>query len=176
MRTSAPGCSEPFCWQASERGFTLIELLVVMVIVAVGLAAAVIALRPDHRAVVRHEGDRLAALLGLAGEESGVSGLSLAWVGRADGYEFQARELTELGPEWTVVRGDDLLHPRQLPEGALIRSIVVDGRALEFGQRVPLGETVTHELAVEIAVGGERVVVTGSAGRFESAPVAEAGS
>jgi len=176
MRTSAPGCSDPPCRQNGARGFTLIELLVVLVIVAAGLTLAVIALRPDHRAVVRHEGDRLAALLDLAGEESGVSGLSLAWVGKADGYEFHARELTELGPEWTLVRGDDLLHPRQLPQGALIRSIVVDGQPLEFGQRVPLGDTATNELAVEIAVGDARVVVSGSAGRFESAPVVEAGS
>jgi type II secretion system protein H len=176
MRTSAPGCSERSCRETIDRGFTLIELLVVLVIISVGLAVAVIALRPDHSAVVRQEGERLAALLGLAGEESGVNGMPLAWVGNESGYEFQARELTDQGPDWTVIRGDDLLHPRQLPTGATIRSIQMDGQTLEFGQRVPLGNRTTHDLSVEIALGEARVKVTGKAGRFKSAPAAGDGT
>ncbi len=173
MRTSAPGCSERGCRRAIDRGFTLIELLVVLVIISVGLSVAVIALRPDSRAVVREEGDRLAILLGLADEESGVNGMPLAWVGRESGYEFQARELTDQGPEWTVIRGDDLLHPRQLPTGTTIRSIQVDGQALAFGQRVPLGSRATYDLAVEIVLGEDRFKVTGKAGQFKSVPVGE---
>ena len=170
MRTSAPGCSERTRKQSLERGFTLIELMVVMVIIAVGIGVAVIALRPDNQGVVRQEGDRLAVLLGLANEESGVNGMPLAWIGNESGYEFQARELTDQGPDWTVVRGDDLLHPRQLPTGTYIRSIQVDGQALGFGQRVPLGNQATHDLSVEIALGEDRVKVTGKAGHFQSAP------
>jgi hypothetical protein len=134
---------------------------------------AVIALRPDSRAVVRQEGDRLATLLGLASEESGVNGMPLAWVGNESGYEFQARELTEQGPDWTVIRGDDLLHPRQLPTGTTIRSILVDGQPLGFGQRIPLGNWATHEFSVELALGEDRVNVTGTAGHFKSAPVGD---
>jgi type II secretion system protein H len=171
MRTSAPGCSECSCRRTIDRGFTLIELLVVLVIISVGLSVAVIALRPDSRAVVRQEGDRLAALLGLANEESGVNGMPLAWIGNESGYEFQARELTDQGPDWIVIRGDDLLHPRQLPAGTTIRSIRVDGQTLEFGQRVPLGNRATHDLSVEIRLGEDRVRVIGKAGRFKSAPV-----
>ena len=173
MRTSAPGCSERFCRRTVDQGFTLIELLVVLVIISVGLSVAVIALRPDSRAVVRQEGDRLAVLLGLAGEESGVNGMPLAWVGNERGYEFQARELIDQGPDWTVIRGDDLLHPRQLPNGTTIRSIQLDGQPLGFGQRIPLGNRATHDLSVEIALGEDRVKVTGKAGRFKSAPVGE---
>jgi len=173
MRTSAPGCSERVCRRAIDRGFTLIELLVVLVIISVGLSVAVIALRPDSRAVVREEGDRLAILLDLADEESGVNGMPLAWVGKEGGYEFHARELTDQGPDWTVIRGDDLLHPRQLPTGTTIRSIQVDGQALEFGQRVPLGSRATYDLAVEIVLGEDRFMVTGKAGQFKSVPVGE---
>jgi type II secretion system protein H len=173
MRTSAPGCSERACRGTLDRGFTLIELLVVLVIISVGLSVAVIALRPDSRTVVREEGDRLATLLGLASEESGVNGMPLAWVATENGYEFQARELTDQGPDWTVIRGDDLLHPRRLPTGTTIRSILVDGQPLAFGQRVPLGNGATHDFSVELAVDEARVNVTGTAGRFRSAPIGE---
>jgi hypothetical protein len=148
-------------------------LLVVLVIISVGLSVAVIAMRPDNRAVVREEGKRLAVLLGLADEESGVNGMPLAWVGNENGYEFQARQLTDMGPDWSVIRGDDLLHPRQLPTGMVIRSIRVDGQLLEYGQRVALGRWATHELSVEIALGEDRVKVTGRSGRFDSEPIKE---
>ncbi|MFZ0107275.1 MAG: prepilin-type N-terminal cleavage/methylation domain-containing protein [Thiobacillus sp.] len=168
MRTSVPGCSDFACRPITGRGFTLIELLVVLVIISVGLSVAVVALRPDSRAVVREEGERLALLLGLADEESGVNGMPLAWVGNEGSYEFQARELTDQGPDWSVIRGDDLLRPRQLPNGMTIRSVRVDGRLLGLGQRVALGRWATHELAVELALGEDRVSVTGRSGRFAS--------
>ena len=168
MQTLVPGCSER-ARHASARGFTLIELLVVLVIISVGISVTVIALRPDNRGIVRQEGARLAALLGLASEESGINGTPLAWVGNERGYEFQARELTDQGPDWTVIRGDDLLHPRQLPTGTYIRSIQVDGQPHEFGQRIPLGNQATHDLTVEIALGEDRVKIIGKEGRFQSA-------
>lgn len=154
-----------------EHGFTLMELLVVLVIIAIGVSTAVIALRPDPRGLVREEGDRLAVLLDLANEESSTSGMVMAWVGREDGYEFQAREISDMGPEWRVVRGDDLLHPRQLPSGTIIRAIRVEGKALELGQRIELGNRGAIELSVEIGSGGARALVTGAEGRFQSALV-----
>jgi hypothetical protein len=122
--------------------------------------------------MVREEGDRLSVLLGLASEESSLGGMAMAWVGREDGYEFQIRELTDLGPDWRVVRGDDLLHPRQLPNGATIRGIRVDGKALGLGERVALGNRGALELSVEIGLGETRARITGADGRFQSALVA----
>ncbi len=155
--------------RSPARGFTLMELLVVLVIIALGVSTAVIALRPDPRGMVREEGERLALLLGLASEESSLGGTAIAWVGGEDGYEFQARELTDLGPDWRVIRGDDLLHPRRLPNGATIRGIQVDGKTLETGQRVALGNRGALELEVEIGLGDTRARITGADGRFQSA-------
>jgi general secretion pathway protein H len=166
MRTSATGCSEALVRRAA--GFTLLEMLVVLVIIGIGISTAVIALRPDPRAVVREEGNRLADLLGLASEESDLGGAPLAWIGRDGGYEFQSRELTDQGPDWVVVRGDDLLHPREFPAGTLILSIRMDGQALDLGQRVPLGRLGAHDLSVEIALGDARARITGQEGHFRS--------
>ncbi len=156
-------------WRVRPGGFTLLELLVVLVIISIGISTVVIALRPDPRGVVREEGDRLALLLGMASEESAGGGVTLAWVGREDGYEFESREITDLGPDWMVLRGDDLLHPRQLPNGIYIRGIRVDGKALALGQRVTLGDRGAHDLAVEIAMGDTRARITGTDGQFQSA-------
>jgi general secretion pathway protein H len=164
MRTSATG--------RSEAGFTLLELLVVLVII--GIATTVIALRPDPRAAVREEGDRLAVLFGLASEETATTGMAMAWVGRDGGYEFQTRELSDSGPDWTVASSDDLLHPRQLPGGMSIRSIQVDGKPLELGQRVGLGGV--HDISLEITTGTASATISGTAGHFQSTLAAGEGA
>jgi general secretion pathway protein H len=176
MQTSVPGCSDHIRRPFVARGFTLIELLVVMVIISIGIAVAVISLRPDDRGVAREEGARLAALLGLASEESSMGGMPLAWIGNQTGYQFATRQLTDQGPDWNVVTGDDLLHPRKLPSGTTIRSIMVDGQPVGFGQRVSLGSQVTQDVSVEIALGDAHVIVTGKDGRFESALATGSGS
>ena len=153
---------------ASSGGFTLMELLVVLVIISIGISTVVIALQPDSRGVVMEEGERLAALLDLASEEADLGGSPLAWVGREDGYEFQSRQLTDVGPDWVVVRGDDLLHPRQLPQSTNIRSIRMDGRDLALGERVALGSRGAQDLVVVISLGDSRARIIGLNGRFHA--------
>jgi len=149
-------------------GFTLLEMLVALVILAIGMATAVIALRPDESRQLATEADRLALLLDQAREESALGGMPLAWVAREDGYEFQRRELTDAGPDWIVVRGDDLFHPRDLPVGLHLRSIDMDGRPLEFGKRVPLGADGVRKLVVELSGGAARARVASAGEGFEA--------
>ena len=69
-------------------GFTLIEVLVTLVII--GLFAGLISgiVRPDERALLRVEAERLAQLLDLAGTEARMSGRSLGWVTDGSSYRF----------------------------------------------------------------------------------------
>lgn len=161
---------------SAGNGFTLLEMLVALVIIAVGLSVATLALRPDPRGMVREEGDRLAILLGLASEEAALGGTPMAWVGRENGYEFQRRELSDAGPDWLVVTGDDLLHPRQLPNGTRIRGIRADGETIKPGQRVALGSRGAQLLSVEIALGDVRATISGADGRFRSVLAREGGT
>lgn len=139
-----------------QCGFTLLEMLVALVILAVGMSAALIALRPDQGRLLGNEAERLALLLDQAREESALGGAPLAWVAREDGYEFQRRELSDTGPSWVVVRGDDLLRPRNLPVGMYARRLQLAGQPLEYGARVALGGAGPEGFAVDLAMGAAR--------------------
>ena len=142
-----------------SRGFTLLELLVALVILAIGLSGAVLAFRPDQDRQLGLEAERLALLLEQAEDESALGGMPLAWVARADGYEFQRRELTVDGPGWVTVRGDDLFHPRVLPGVARIQWLRADGRVPGYGERVVLGGQGIQQLAVGLVLGDARLRV-----------------
>ena len=70
------------------RGFTLIELMVVLLII--GLFAGLVSTitRPDDRALLRVEAERLAQLLDLAATKSRLTGISIAWTADGPGYRF----------------------------------------------------------------------------------------
>jgi len=142
-----------------HRGFTLIEMLVALVVLAVGVAGAVLAFRPDQDRQLGQEAERLALLLEQAEEESWLGGMPLAWVAREDGYEFQRRELTVDGPGWITVRGDDLFHPRALPALARIQWVRADGRVLGYGERAVLGGQGAQQLTVGLSLGEARMQV-----------------
>src|SRR5882672_10791676 len=74
--------------QREGRGFTLVEVLVVLIIMGlfVGLVSTIT--RPDDRALLRLETERLAQLLDLAATESRLTGKSIAWTADGSGYRF----------------------------------------------------------------------------------------
>lgn len=164
----AGALSRPFAASPPQRGFTLLEMLVALVVLAIGVAGAVLAFRPDHERQLGQEAERLALLLEQAEEESWLGGMPLAWVAREDGYEFQRRELTIDGPGWITVSGDDLFHPRALPGLAHVRDVTADGKALPFGERAVLGGQGVQQLVVELILGDARIRVSRQPdGRFD---------
>jgi general secretion pathway protein H len=134
-------------------------MLVALVVLAVGVAGAVLAFRPDQERQLGQEAERLALLLEQAEEESWLGGMPLAWVAREDGYEFQRRELSVDGPAWIGLRGDDLFRPRTLPPVARIQWVRADGRALDYGERAVLGGQGSQQLAIGLALGEARMRV-----------------
>jgi general secretion pathway protein H len=130
MPISAPGA-------CSRRGFTLIELLVVLLIM--GLLAGLVGtlVRPDERALLRVEADRLAQLLELAAVESSLTGKPLAWTADATRYRFW-RWRGDAG--WIEAR-EDSLRPRSLPPG-----MAVSGPRIEFDPYVPAAYEVQMSL------------------------------
>ena len=143
-----------------RQGFTLIELMVVLLIMGLfaGLVTAVT--RPDDRALLRVEAERLAQLLDLAATKARLTGKSIAWTADGPGYRFwQYNEETY----WSEILDDESLRTRILPQGMMIAGMQVENMQtlqqmrLEFN---PYGETPAFN--IELALGAERVTVAGS--------------
>lgn len=149
-------------------GFTLIEMLVALLILAIAIGGASLALRPDSARQLETEGQRLALLLAQAREESELGGMPLGWVGHAQSYAFERRELGESGPVWRALGGDPLFRPRTLPSGMHIRAILVDGRPLPPGERIDLSPAGAQRVQIELALGALRTRVLGEGESFHS--------
>ena len=142
------------------RGFTLIEMLVVLMIMGlfVGLVSAIT--RPDDRAVLRLEAERLSQLLDFASAEAQLTGKSIAWTADAAGYRFW-RAGDDLN--WAEIRDSELLRARTLPQGVAVSGFRVENMRPQGGMRLefaPQGSSLAFNIA--IALGTERYSVTGS--------------
>jgi general secretion pathway protein H len=142
------------------RGFTLIEMLVVLVIMGLFVGLVSVITRPDDRAQLRVEADRLAQLLDLDAVQSRLTGKPVAWIANGPGYRFwQFNEDTG----WSEVSDSDLLHARTLPQGMLVAGLQVenmrpkDAMRLEFGPYGP-----APAFSIEMAFGAERFIVAAS--------------
>jgi general secretion pathway protein H len=141
-------------------GFTLIELLVVLLIM--GLFAGLVSTitRPDDRALLRVEAERLAQLLDLAATKARLTGKSIAWTADGPGYRFwQFSEDTS----WSEILDDDSLRPRTLPQGMAIAGMRVENMRMPERMRLefdPYG--ATPSFSVEMALGAARCTVAGS--------------
>jgi general secretion pathway protein H len=144
---------------ARIRGFTLIELLVVLLIM--GLFAGLVSTitRPDDRALLRVEAERLAQLLDLAATKSRLTGKSIAWTADGPGYRFwQFSEDTS----WSEILDDDSLRPRTLPQGMVIAGMRVENMRTSGHMRLEFNPYGATSFNVDMALGAARCVVAGS--------------
>ena len=143
-----------------QRGFTLLEVLVVLLImgVLVGMVSAIV--RPDDRALVRVEAERLAQLLDLAAMESRLTGHTIAWTADGTGYRFW-RMAAE--GEWSEISDTNQFRARTLPQGMTISALQVEGMSAQGGMRlefVPYASTVAFN--IEMSMGAAHDAVAGS--------------
>jgi len=143
-----------------SRGFTLIEMLVVLMIMGlfVGLVSTIT--RPDDRAVLRLEAERLSQLLDFAATEARLTGKSIAWTADESGYRFwRAGE----NAAWSEIRDSELLRARTLPQGVTVSGFRVENMRPQSPMRLeftPQGSSLAFTIGVSI--GAELYTVTGS--------------
>ena len=155
MPTSARGtCSS----SRAAPGFTLIEMLVVLLIMGlmVGMASSIV--RPDDRALVCTEADRLAQLLDLAATEARLTGWSVAWTPDAQGYRFWRMTADA---RWTELRDSDPLRPRTLPPGMRIAAMQVENVPVTGDMRLELTpQGRVFAFRIDLTLGAARCAVT----------------
>lgn len=142
------------------RGFTLIEMLVVLMIMGlfVGLVSTIT--RPDDRAVLRLEAERMSQLLDFAATEARLSGRSIAWTADESGYRFW-----RAGDDaaWAEIRDSELLRARTLPQGVTVSGFRVENMRPQSPMRLeftPQGSSLAFSIG--LSIGAERYAVTGS--------------
>jgi general secretion pathway protein H len=143
-----------------RRGFTLIEMLVVLMIMGlfVGLVSAI--LRPDDRAVLQLEAERLAELLNLAAAEARLSGQPIAWSADESGYRFWRSGDDEL---WSEIGDSEMLRARTLPPGMALGAFRVENTPAQATMRLefsPRGSALAFTIA--LSLGTQRFSIVGS--------------
>ena len=142
------------------RGFTLIEMLVVLLIMGLFVGLVTTIVRPDDRAVLRLEAERLSQLLDFAASEARLAGKSIAWTADESGYRFWRAD--DAGA-WSEIRDSELLRARILPEGVAVSAFRVENMRPRGGMRLeftPQGSALAFTIG--LSLGAERYAVAGS--------------
>lgn len=135
-------------------------MLVVMLIMGllVGLVATIT--RPDDRALLRVEAERLAQLLDLAAAESRLTGKPIAWT--TDGLDYRFWRFQE-DTGWSEILDSDPLRARMLPQGITISGLQIETMRPQGSMRLeftPYGSMLAFN--VEMSLGAERSVIAAS--------------
>ncbi len=143
---------------AGKHGFSLIELLVVLMIMGLLVTLVTVTARPDDRAVLRLESDRLAELFALAISESELAGKSLAWTSDGRSYRFW-RKSGEAG--WQETGNEEPLRGRPLPQDMQVADFRVDAAQPEGKPRIEFGPYAPPQAFILVlALGSERCTIT----------------
>ena len=118
-KAPTPTLGRGMCKGSKTNGFTLIELLVVLAILGICASVVVTIVRPDERAAVALEAERLARLLELAALESRLTGSPITWVSDGTGYRFLRHVTAERSDPGS-------LRPRVLPAGMTITALRIE--------------------------------------------------
>jgi len=140
-----------------DRGFTLVEMLVVLLIMGlfVGLVSSIT--RPDDRALLRIEAERLAQLLDLATTESRLTGKFIAWTSDGPGYRFW--RLQQDG-EWSEIPDSAALRARTLPQGMTITDMRVENMRSQGAMRLEFTpSSPVLSFTIEMSFGAARYSV-----------------
>jgi len=117
------------------QGFTLLELLIVLVILGITVSFTVLSFGlKNPRDELKEHGQRIAALMQLAAEESILLGTELAMQFDNNGYSF----LNLKNDQWLEIENDSIFRKRELPEHIAI-DVSIEGSTTsgnEFGGRV----------------------------------------
>jgi general secretion pathway protein H len=144
----------------SGRGFTLIEMMVVLLIMGLFVGLVSSTARPDDKARVRLEAERLAQLLDLAATKARLTGKSIAWTADGPGYLFW-----QFGEDayWAEIRDDESLRARALPPGMTLSRLRIENRRAPERMRIEFNPySTTFSFSVDMVLGTERCTVTGS--------------
>ena len=133
-----------------------------VVLLIMGLFAGLVSTitRPDDRALLRVEAERLAQLLNLAATKSHLTGKSIAWT--ADGPDYRFWQFNE-DTYWSEILDDDSLRARTLPQGMAIVEMRVENMRPQERMRLEFhayGDTPAF--SVEMVLGAARCTVAGS--------------
>ena len=144
------------------RGFTLIEVLVVVLLIVIIIGMVGLNLGGNDGRDVRHETDRLAALLLNVQQEAILQGREFALVTEINGYEFQQRN--EENKFVALASRDAILRARALPAHMTIVSMTLDGVEAGEGERIqiyPTGE-LSQAFVITLGQGEARWQVEGA--------------
>lgn len=114
-------------WSKQPHGFTLLEVLVVVFIIGITLTLATLTVGNRAQEALEQEALRLSARLKLAGEEAVMQAREYALEFTGDGYRFLVFE----NNEWRVLKQDDTLRARTLPEGLWMKVALAEEAAQE---------------------------------------------
>lgn len=147
------------CDGVKRNGFTLIELLVVLTILGLCASVVVAIVRPDERAAVALEAERLARLLELAALESRLTGSPITWTSDGTGYRF-LRHVT--GERFDRTPDPGTLRPRTLPAGMTIAALRIESSRspalrLDFAPYAP-----PPSFAMELSSGAAHATLAGT--------------